>query len=82
MARMLVGKPMSCAVNPTSGRERAYTLKLTGRPKNVMAIGGGAGMEAGRVATLRGHKVVIYEKSDKLDGHVLEASIMPFKADE
>jgi 2-enoate reductase len=83
MARMVVGKPMSCAVNPTSGRERAYTLKLTDRPKNVMVIGGGvAGMEAGRVATLRGHKVVIYEKSDKLGGHVLEASIMPFKADE
>jgi 2-enoate reductase len=48
-----------------------------------MVIGGGvAGMEAGRVAALRGHNVVIYEKSDKLGGHITEASIMPFKADE
>jgi len=48
-----------------------------------MVIGGGvAGMEAGRVAALRGHKVVIYEKSDKLGGHVTEAAIMPFKAGE
>jgi 2-enoate reductase len=48
-----------------------------------MVIGGGvAGMEAGRVAALRGHRVVIYEKSDKLGGHVTEAVIMPFKEGE
>jgi len=48
-----------------------------------MVIGGGvAGMEAGRVAALRGHKVVIYEKSDELGGHVREAISMPFKAGE
>jgi 2-enoate reductase len=48
-----------------------------------MVIGGGvAGMEAGRVAALRGHKVVIYEKSDKLGGHVTEAVVMPFKEGE
>jgi 2-enoate reductase len=39
-------------------------------------------MEAGRVAALRGHKVVIYEKSDKLGGHVTEAVVMPFKEGE
>jgi len=83
MARLVVGKPTSCAVNPASGRERAYGLKPTNKSKNVMVIGGGvAGMEAGRVTALRGYKVVIYEKSDKLGGHVTEASIMPFKADE
>jgi len=83
MGRLVAGKPVSCAVNPASGRERAYTLKPTCKPKNVMVIGGGvAGMEAGRVTALRGHKVVIYEKSDKLGGHVTEASIMPFKADD
>jgi 2-enoate reductase len=83
MARLVVGKPMSCAVNPASGREKAYALKPTNKSRNVMVIGGGvAGMEAGRVAALRGHKVAIYEKSDKLGGHVIEAAIMPFKADE
>ncbi len=83
MGRLVVGKPTSCAVNPASGRERAYALSPTKKSKKVMVIGGGvAGMEAGRVAALRGHKVVIYEKSDKLGGHVTEAAIMPFKAGE
>jgi len=83
MGRLVVGKPTSCAVNPASGRERDYALSLVRKPKNVMVIGGGiAGMEAGRVAALRGHKVVIYEKTDKLGGHVTEAVVMPFKEGE
>ena len=83
MGRLIVGKPTSCAVNPASGRERAYALSPVNQSKKVIVIGGGvAGMEAGRVAALRGHKVVIYEKSDKLGGHVTEAAVMSFKAGE
>jgi 2-enoate reductase len=83
MGRLVVGKPTSCAVNPASGREKDYALSPARRSKKVMVIGGGvAGMEAGRVAALRGHKVVIYEKSDKLGGHVTEAVVMPFKEGE
>jgi 2-enoate reductase len=83
LGRLVAGRPTSCAVNPASGRERAYALNPTSKSKTIMVIGGGvAGMEAGRVAALRGHKVVIYEKSDKLGGHVTEAALMPFKASE
>jgi 2-enoate reductase len=83
MGRLVVGKPTSCAVNPASGREKDYALSPANQSKKVMVIGGGvAGMEAGRVAALRGHKVVIYEKSDKLGGHVTEAVVMPFKEGE
>ncbi len=83
MGRLVNGKPTSCAVNPASGREKEYALHPTNQPKKVMVIGGGvAGMEAGRVAALRGHKVVIYEKSNKLGGHVREAVRMPFKEGE
>ena len=83
MGRLVVGKATSCAVNPASGRERTYAITPAGESKNVMVIGGGvAGMEAGRVAALRGHKVVIYEKSDHLGGHVTEAAVMPFKASD
>ncbi len=83
MGRLVVGKPTSCAVNPASGRERDYALNPANQSKKVMVIGGGvAGMEAGRVAALRGHKVVIYEKSDDLGGHVREAVNMPFKVGE
>ena len=83
MERLVTGKPTSCAVNPACGREKIYALQTAPKPRSVMVIGGGvAGMEAGRVAALRGHKVVIYEKSEKLGGHVTETSIMPFKADD
>jgi 2-enoate reductase len=83
MGRLVVGKPTSCAVNPASGREKDYALSPANKSKKVMVIGGGvAGMEAGRVAALRGHKVVIYEKSDELGGHVREAVSMPFKIGE
>ncbi len=83
MGRLQVGKPTSCAVNPSSGRERDYALQCVYKPRTVMVIGGGvAGMEAARVAVLRGHKVAVYEKSDQLGGHVIEAAAMPFKGGE
>ncbi len=64
MGRLVVGKATSCAVNPASGRERSYAVSPAETCKNVMVIGGGvAGMEAGRVAALKGHKVALYEKS-------------------
>jgi 2-enoate reductase len=48
-----------------------------------MVIGGGiSGMEAARVAKARGHKVELYERSDQLGGHLIEASVPPFKEDE
>ncbi len=65
-----------CRVNAT--RMRAFTdampdgpalPELSGDPKNVMVVGGGpAGMEAARVAALRGHKVTLYEKAGYLGG--------------
>ena len=81
--RLRTGKPISCTVNPACGRERVYALQPANESKKVMVIGGGvAGMEAARVASIRGHKVVLYEKSDKLGGHMIEASVPAFKEDE
>ncbi len=83
MGRLAAGKPISCAVNPACGRERAYALQPAHEKKKVMIVGGGvAGMEASRVATLRGHEVSLYEKTDKLGGHVIEASVPSFKEDD
>ena len=61
---------MACAVNPACMRERQFEVQTpTDSPKNVLVIGGGvAGMEASRVLAERGHKVTLYEKSDKLGG--------------
>ena len=83
MNRLVRDRPLSCAVNPACGRERTYAFQPANESKNVMVIGGGvAGMEAARVAAVRGHKVVLYEKSHQLGGHLIEASAPAFKKDE
>jgi 2,4-dienoyl-CoA reductase-like NADH-dependent reductase (Old Yellow Enzyme family) len=69
-----------CVVNPTLGREREYELKPAESPKKVVVVGGGAGgMEAARVAALRGHKVVLFDEGEELGGQLLLASKPPFK---
>jgi 2-enoate reductase len=73
---------ISCALNPSCGRERAYRLEPAENPRNVMVIGGGvAGLEAARVASLRGHRVSLYEKEDMLGGLVRQAAVPEFKKD-
>ncbi|MBU2609279.1 MAG: FAD-dependent oxidoreductase [Chloroflexi bacterium] len=73
---------LSCAVNPACGDEQAMRLNPAERAKRVVVIGGGpAGMEVARVATLRGHNVTLYEKSDELGGQLIPASVPDFKHD-
>jgi len=82
MGRIFAGKPLSCAVNPSVGRERAYAIKKTDEPKKVLIVGGGvAGLEAARVSALRGHTVKLYEKTGLLGGCLVPASIPDFKRD-
>jgi 2-enoate reductase len=82
MGRVTKGRPLSCAVNPATGRERLYRLEPAERAKKVAVVGGGpAGMEAARVAALRGHRVILWEKGNSLGGHLLEASVPEFKKD-
>ncbi len=74
------GKGIMCSVNAAVGRERESELKPALKSKSVFVIGGGpAGMEAARVAALRGHRVTLYERQDKLGGQLLEAIIPPHK---
>lgn len=80
MGRIAQGLPLSCTVNPACGREVEYGLEPTTDPKNILIIGGGvAGMEAARVAALRGHKATIIEASDKLGGNVIPGGVPDFK---
>lgn len=66
---------MHCAINAFTGREGQLSLERAARPKKVMVVGGGpAGMEAARVAALRGHSVTLYEKQARLGGSLLFAN--------
>jgi len=74
------GRPLRCEVNPAVGREAAFRMTPVAKKKKVMVIGGGiAGMEAARTAALRGHEVTLIEKSDRLGGHLIAASVPKFK---
>ncbi|HHT9119519.1 MAG TPA: oxidoreductase [Candidatus Hypogeohydataceae bacterium YC41] len=64
-------KPISCLYNPQVGHEREYIIKEAPVKKRVMIVGGGpGGMEAARVAALRGHQVALYEKDCYLGGQL------------
>ncbi|OGA33822.1 MAG: hypothetical protein A3G80_08840 [Betaproteobacteria bacterium RIFCSPLOWO2_12_FULL_62_13b] len=59
----------TCSVNPAFAKELEYTIEPAQQSKKVWVVGGGiAGMEAARTLAERGHKVTLYEKSDKLGG--------------
>lgn len=78
----VLSRSVSCAVNPVVGHEDEYRLTLSLSRKRIAVIGGGpAGMEAARVAALKGHDVTLYEKGNKLGGRLYEASIPGFKKD-
>ena len=69
-----------CAVNAETMNTVAHHIEKAAKPKNIAIIGGGiGGMEAARVASLRGHKVSLYEKSDHLGGVFVPASQASFK---
>ena len=69
-----------CLVNPMAGREEEGPIPPAAIAKNVLVIGGGpAGMEAARVAAMRGHRVTLIERASKLGGQLLVASFPPMK---
>jgi len=62
---------VTCVGEPTSGRETEDPQWYTpaARPRDVVVVGAGvAGLEAARVAALRGHRVRVVEQSDVVGG--------------
>ena len=72
-----------CALNPTTMQHNRYKIVPTRKPKKVAIIGGGiGGMECALVLLQRGHKPVIFEKSNELGGLFITASAMSFKEND
>ncbi len=66
-----------CRVNPAMGREREMAILPAEASKKVLIVGGGpAGMEAARVAAIRGHKVTLIEQAPQLGGRLRLASMI------
>ena len=72
-----------CALTPPTMQHNKYKLVPTTKPKKVAIIGGGiGGMECALVLKKRGHKPVIFEKTDTLGGLFITAASMSFKEND
>ncbi len=80
VAQPFFDQRVRCSVNPETGREleRSALLRTpSASPRKVVVLGSGpAGMEAARVAALRGHRVSLYEKEDHLGGTLRFAALV------
>lgn len=75
--------PLSCAVNPQCGKEQERRILPALVKKKIAVVGGGvAGMEAARVAALRGHDITLFERAGHLGGNVFVGGTPDFKKDD
>jgi 2,4-dienoyl-CoA reductase-like NADH-dependent reductase (Old Yellow Enzyme family)/NADH dehydrogenase FAD-containing subunit len=77
VGNIYLNREVACAVNPATGREADFEIGSAPEPRRILIAGGGpAGMETARVAALRGHQVTLCERSIRLGGAFLLASLV------
>ena len=71
---------LSCVLNAENGYENTRSIQPAAQKKKIAILGGGpAGLEAARVAALRGHDVTLFEKTTTLGGQLNIACVPPRK---
>lgn len=79
VAQAFFDRRVRCAVNPVTANEIDLADPVrtpVTRPRSVVVAGGGpAGMEAARVAAMRGHRVTLFEQSEQLGGTLRFAAL-------
>ncbi len=81
IGRMGLGYTIGCMQTPAAGNEKELGIGTLGPcevPKKVVVVGAGpAGLEVARVAALRKHNVIVFEKNDEVGGQNILAGKVP-----
>ena len=76
VSQIFINQRVKCAVNAQTGHEAERRIEAASTPRHVLVVGGGpGGMEAARVAALRGHRVTLVERSNRLGGTLFFAAM-------
>jgi NADPH-dependent 2,4-dienoyl-CoA reductase/sulfur reductase-like enzyme len=81
--RIYTGRGVTCVQNAIIGREAVWSeLPRSASPRRIVVVGGGpAGLECARVARIRGHDVVLFERNPEPGGQTLIARHAPARQD-